>query len=183
MFINARFLFNNIKGFKYIYFFISFFYLFSFLAYLSKYQEENIRKMVESGCKCMPECVEAFGKLQGSSKEFRYVILKFDDKLSKVVLAATGARDATFEDMMAEVPKDEVRFIFYDCHFKNEEGQDRDKVLFVVWSDDDHAPLKQKMLASATSKEVGKKCAKFAQKLEIHEFAELTFDHFVQAFV
>ena len=135
--------------------------------------------MVESGCKCTAECVEAFSKLHGSGTQYRYIMLGFNKNQTKVQLVGTGPRNATFEDMLSELPRNEVRFIFYDCHYQTKEAQLRDKVLFVVWSDDDHAPLQQKMMASSTSREVAKRCPNFAKKIEIHDFNEFTFEYFV----
>jgi len=134
--------------------------------------------MVESGVKLNLDCVDAFTNVH-KGKSSRFCVFGFNDKRSKVELKFAAEKDATFEDLLAQLPKDHVRFIFYDCRYKTKEGQDRDKVLYAIWSSDDDAPGKEKMLVSSTSKEVEKKCSGFAKKASYHEWNELTEAAFI----
>ena len=136
--------------------------------------------MVDSGIKCTQECVEAFNNL-GSNKKYRYIILGFNEDLTQVQFMDHGKKDASFEEMLSKIPKNEVRFIFYDVNFKTKEGHDRNRVVYAVWSHDDYAEKKQKMLASSTSNEVAKRCHGFYKKIEAHDYSTLTLDHFVES--
>jgi len=134
--------------------------------------------MVESGVKLTLDCVEAFTNVK-QHKNSRFCVFGFNDKRTKVELKHSAEKDATFEDLLAQLPKDHVRFIFYDCRYKTKEGQDRDKVVYAIWSSDDDAPGKEKMLVSSTSKEVEKKCGGYAKKASYHEWADLTEAAFI----
>ncbi|XP_066918270.1 actophorin-like [Clytia hemisphaerica] len=134
--------------------------------------------MVESGVKLNLDCVEAFTNVH-KAQTSRFCVFGFNDKRTKVELKYAAGKEENFEQLLAQLPKDHVRFIFYDCQYKTKEGQDRNKVLYAVWSSDDDAPGKEKMLLSSTSKEVEKKCNGFAKKASYHEWAELTEAAFV----
>ena len=62
------------------------------------------------------------------AKSSRFCVFGFNDKRTKVELKHAAEKDATFKDLLAQLPMDHVRFIFYDCRYKTKEGQDRDKV-------------------------------------------------------
>lgn len=135
--------------------------------------------MVNSGERLASDCMTAYTKLQSGKKELRYLILGFNDDYSVIEVKEVGQRTETFQDMLQKIPKDRARYVFYDCNYKNKEGQERNKILFAIWSSDEDAPLKEKMLVSSSANQVAKRCKGFAKKAEFHSWSELTEENFV----
>ena len=136
--------------------------------------------MVNSGIKVTADAIKVYANIQGGAKEYRYVVMGFSDDKTCVEVKDKGTRDQTFQDMMAALPKDKVRFIFFNLSYKTTEGQDRDRLLLAVWSSDDDADAKEKMLVSSTLKEVEKKCTGFYKKVSYHDWSELTEETFIE---
>lgn len=134
--------------------------------------------MSTSGIKVAAAAIKAFDELQEHQK-YKFVMLKFNAAYKEIVIDEIGAKDATFSNLLEVLPKDRVRFIFYDCDYKTVSGQKRNKVLCVTWSSDDHAVAKEKMLASSSSKDVERVCEKCAKYVTINSWEELTEDNFI----
>lgn len=134
--------------------------------------------MVDSGIKATKEFIEAYYDLQ-KNKKYKFLVGKFNDKFTNVVISDTGEKDATFDDLKKVIPKDHVRYIYYDCEYYTKGGQKRNKVISVSWSSDDDAPLKEKMLVAGTSKELQRVCKDFAKHASINSWDELTEDIFI----
>ena len=135
--------------------------------------------MVDANVKLTPEAVSAYNDLQGTKRAYTWIRMGFTDDLKKVELKETGAPGATFDDLLAIVPKDRTSFIVYNVEYKTSEGQDRNPVLIVSYSDDDHNKLKEKMLAASTAKNVKAQCKSFAKFASVNQWSDLNYDNFV----
>ena len=134
--------------------------------------------MLSSGIKATKEFIKTYDDLQKNSK-YKFVVGKFDDKFTNVVVSDVGEKGATFDDLIKVIPKDHVRYIFYDCEYTTRAGQPRNKVISVAWSSDDDAPMKEKMLVSGTSTELQRVCKKYAKHVSINSWDELTEEFFI----
>lgn len=131
-----------------------------------------------SGVQVDSEAVTEYYNLQ-KGKKYKFITMGFNDKQDKVVLKRTAPPDATFEDLLKDLPRDHVRYIFYDCAYNTTGGQARNKLLGVTWSDDDNASGKEKMLVTTTKKEVESKCKEYAKFITINDYDELTEENFI----
>ena len=136
--------------------------------------------MVNSGNKLSTDCVKTYEKLQNGKGNLRYLVLGFTEDYSSIEVKHVGQETSTFQDMLNDLPKDRASYLFYDCQYTTNEGQQRSKILFAIWSSDEDAPLKEKMLVSSSAKEVAVKCKGFAKKTEIHSWSELTEENFIK---
>lgn len=118
--------------------------------------------MAQSGIKCNDNVLEEYKKMStGKNKPYRYIIFKiFKDEsgeFTKVDVEKTGARDNTFEDMMADLNSDEPRYMVYDLAYHTAgENQLREKIIFIKFVPET-ANRKEKMVYSSTEKELKNK--------------------------
>ena len=115
--------------------------------------------MALSGIKCDDTVSEIYKKLStGKDKPYRYIFFKIqqDEKgeYTKVIVDKTGDRDKTFQDMKADLSKDEPRYIVYDARYHTEgENQLREKIVFIKLVPE-NADRRAKMVYSSTEKEL-----------------------------
>lgn len=137
--------------------------------------------MVESGITLDQLAIDEFQKVK--KKEYRYLVLRFNSKakkeIKKVVVAEKGGKDGTFEELMENVDKDQVNFIFYNCYYtKNGDTQEKDKLISVTFISD-LLPAVVKMLGPSTQKKVQTKCEGAAKYVIINDIEEMTEDNFI----
>ena len=48
----------------------------------------------------------------------KFVVFKFSDDRKSVELERVGDKNATFDDLQSQIPKNHVRYIFYDCSYE-----------------------------------------------------------------
>ena len=87
--------------------------------------------MVDSGIKITNECIEAFKEFHKAPQKHRFCVFGFNEKFDKVVLIHAAPLDATFEDLMKILAQHTACYVFYDCHYENEEGHRRNKVSLI----------------------------------------------------
>lgn len=131
-----------------------------------------------SGIKIKDDAVNEFNQLKDKHAH-KFISLGFTDDLKEVEVKDIGPKDSTFEDLLKVLPKDHVRYIFYDCAYTKLSGEKRNKVIFVAWSSDDDAPLKEKVLITSTMGEIKAKCTGFAKGTAINDFDEMMEENFI----
>ena len=134
--------------------------------------------MVSSGIKVSQQAIDAYNEMQTKST-FKYIIIGFDENYTKVELKSVGNKDQSFDDFLQVLPEDKACYAFYDCAYKTKSGQQRNKILRVLWSSDEKCPGKEKMLISSTENEVRQKCPKYARGCSINCRSDLTEDNFI----
>ena len=67
----------------------------------------------------------------------RWVIAKLDESMSNVIVESAGARDATFADFQAAMPKDEPRWAVYDLEYETADKRKESKLVFLMYAPDD----------------------------------------------
>ncbi|XP_057300571.1 actophorin-like [Hydractinia symbiolongicarpus] len=128
---------------------------------------------MSSGVSVSAEAVDMYNKFR-TAKKYRYLIFKFDDKYKSVVVDKMAEEGATHEDFLRDVPKNRVSYIFYDVDYSLGADGNRRETLLISFSDDNHAPGKEKMLISGTLNEVKAKCKEFKKNTSINDYDELT---------
>lgn len=115
--------------------------------------------MAQSGIKCDETVLENYKKLTtGNKKPYRYIFFKIQQDengdYTKVIVEKAGDRHKTFQDMKADLSKDEPRYIVYDLSYHTEgENQLREKIVFIKLVPE-NADRKAKMVYSSTEKEL-----------------------------
>merc|ERR1712107_163318 len=91
------------------------------------------RKKMATGIAVDDACVEAFQELKIGHKH-RFVIFKINDDHTAVEPLLKGEKDATWDDFVGQLPADVCRYCIYDFEFTNDDGGQRNKITFVVWT-------------------------------------------------
>ena len=139
--------------------------------------------MPTSGITCDKEVTEILLDLRDKRKS-RYVFFKIRRSgrgLLSISLNKKSKRDATFNDFLQEVPKDEPRYIVYDFSYTTNGGEKRDRLLFIFWSPE-KARMEDKVSYSSTKsnilKEIQKLCA--IRHVELTDFDELNENKLIE---
>lgn len=115
--------------------------------------------MAQSGIKCDETVSENYKKIStGKNKPYRYIIFKIQQDengdFTKVIVDKTGDRHKSFQDMKADLSKDEPGYVVYDLSYHTEaENQLREKIVFIKLVPE-NADRKMKIVYSSTEKEL-----------------------------
>lgn len=111
-------------------------------------------------------------------KKYRYLVLSLDADLKNVVTIQKGARDASYDELVALLKDDQPNFIVYDFEYTfDDNGIDRDvsKLILLFWCSD-KAKVRQKMVYASTLKEVQSKLLGLQKTLPVNSLGELSYD-------
>jgi cofilin len=70
------------------------------------------------------------------------MIAKIDSSIQIDVL---GARDATHDDLIQALPKNEPRYVIYDFAYTTRDERDVEQLIFIFWCPD-NCQIKKKMM-------------------------------------
>lgn len=91
-------------------------------------------------------------KLQRGDFKLRYFVYMIKDK-KEIVVEKSGARDATYDDFMAEMPENDCRYGIIDLEFESDDGRPTSKLVFISWNPDT-ASVRPKMLYSGSKEAI-----------------------------
>lgn len=144
--------------------------------------------MPSSGITATDDCVTEYEKfkLQNSaSSDQKKAFILFRIKNEKIVLAETGAPDASWQDFvdtLSSNPKDGAYGLF-DYHVTTGDGRMLQKIIFVAWAPDVGLPIKAKMIyASAREpfkQQLGSGLAYVIQATSLADLEEETISNMV----
>jgi cofilin len=111
-----------------------------------------------SGVAVCDECKTSFQEIKLGHK-YRYVIFCLTEDLKQIVVEKRAEPSATYDEFLEELKqaesKSECRFAVFDAEFSTKDGQQRNKIVFFMWSPE-NSKIKQKMVY-ASSKDALKK--------------------------
>ena len=119
------------------------------------------------------DCTAKFQAIK-SKHEFRYVIFKISDDKSEILVDSTGVPSATYDDFKKALNADEPRYALIDFQWKNDDGVDKEDLIFMNWCPDS-CGVKLKMLYASSSDAIKKKldgCKKYLQITDTDELQE-----------
>eukprot|EP01027_Heterolobosea_sp_BB2_P025452 GEZU01039065.1.p2 GENE.GEZU01039065.1~~GEZU01039065.1.p2 ORF type:complete len:147 (+),score=61.89 GEZU01039065.1:282-722(+) len=112
-----------------------------------------------SGVSVDDSCINEFTnfKLRNTAKYIIYKINGLENKQERkeIVIEKQSAPDATYEDLVAEFPKNECRYAVFSFTYDTEGGK-RNKCLFIFWAPDT-AKVFNKMTYAASKDALKKK--------------------------
>ena len=112
------------------------------------------------------------GKSDDGGGKLRYVIFKIKDK-KEIVFDTEGDASKTFDDFKTALPEDEPRYALVDIDYKTDDGRGQTKLTFVMWSPDDKAGVKPKMLYASSKDAIKKKCTGIMKELQANDMSDL----------
>jgi cofilin len=83
----------------------------------------------------------------------RYVLFNFSADLLQVIVEKKAELSATYDNFLDDLPPRDVRYAVYDFQFKDDDGNDRNRLGFIVWAPDT-SPVKRRMLVASTKASV-----------------------------
>ena len=90
-----------------------------------------------------------------------------------------SGKEASFGDLLEVLPKDRVRYVFFECNYKRLDDQINERILFVSWCPGKCDPPKEKMLCSSTLKRITSSLQKRYKHVSLHDYEEMTEDNFI----
>lgn len=84
-----------------------------------------------SGVGVNSECLEVFQALK-LRKKSKYIIFKLNKDKTEIVVEK-AVTSTNYDDFIADLPETECCWAVYDFEFTNEEGNLRNKLLFISW--------------------------------------------------
>lgn len=120
---------------------------------------------MSSGVGVNPDCIKAFTDIKLGHK-YRYVIYAISADLKEICVKSAAPPTASYDEFVQELleaaSEKQCRYGVYDAEYTLGSGQQRSKLVFVVWNPDT-SPIKQKMIYSS-SKDALKKAINFVAK-------------------
>jgi len=125
--------------------------------------------MVSSGMK-VPTEIEDAGNLVISAKQASAVVIDLDSKTNTLSVKKTMNKQKKhpYRACLKQFTNDKASFALVNVKLTNGEGQDRDKLVMVMWAPD-CAPAKVKMTAASGSRALRSKFSKVNAFVEIQE--------------
>ena len=66
-------------------------------------------------------------------KKTRYTIYGFSEDKTEIIIKKIGASDATIEDLIADLPDNDVCYVAYHYGFDVDDGTRRGRTCFITW--------------------------------------------------
>eukprot|EP00727_Mastigamoeba_balamuthi_P011287 m51a1_g6781 putative actin-depolymerizing factor adf6 (140) ;mRNA; f:135997-136523 len=120
------------------------------------------------------EVLQLYNELK-LSKAYRYLIFRITDDLKLVVCEKKAQTSATYEQFVADLPKDDCRYAVFDLTFTQESGDgDRSKLVFVLWTPDT-AKTKLKMVYANTKKDLRQAFVGIGAEIQATDMSEIDY--------
>eukprot|EP01102_Stenamoeba_stenopodia_P010839 TRINITY_DN329_c0_g1_i2.p1 TRINITY_DN329_c0_g1~~TRINITY_DN329_c0_g1_i2.p1 ORF type:complete len:138 (-),score=39.28 TRINITY_DN329_c0_g1_i2:213-626(-) len=101
----------------------------------------------------------------------RFATFRLSDDNSSVIVDQTAPPSANYDAFVKALPANDCRYAVYDFEYEQEGGQ-RNKILFVVWAPDS-AKIKSKMLYASTKDAVRKKLVGVGVEVQATDLGEI----------
>merc|ERR1712194_933280 len=131
-------------------------------------------KMAMTGVKVADECVEAWNDIK-MKKNMKYFVMMIKDK-KQIVIEHRGEAEGTWEAFLAQLPEDQPRYGVFDVAYQTDDGRTQSKLVFINWSPDDKANVRDKMLYSGTKDAIKKKLTGCMKEVQANDLGDLDED-------
>jgi len=125
-----------------------------------------------------PECATAYNDIKLGHK-YRYLVYALTDDLKEIRVLKTAPPTSTYDDFIEEMKeaeeKRQCRYGIYDAVYKLKDGQNRTKLVFVLWSPED-ATTKQKMVYTSSKDALKRALVGIGKEVQATDQAELSWE-------
>jgi len=125
-----------------------------------------------------PECVTAYNDIKLGHK-YRYIIYALTDDLKEIRVLKTAAPSSTYDNFIEEMvdsqEKRQCRYGIYDAVYKLKDGQNRTKLVFILWSPEE-ATVKQKMVYTSSKDALKRALVGVGKEMQATDQAELAWE-------
>lgn len=114
---------------------------------------------------------------------YRYMLCKLTDDLKEICVEKCADKNASYDeflrDMQAARSAGECRYAVYDAEYTTSNGQQRNKLVFILWAPED-AKLKQKMVYTSSKDAIKKKVEGIAKEIQATDNDEISWEHVLE---
>jgi cofilin len=129
---------------------------------------------MSSGVTAEDECRLEFDQMK-IRKTYGYIVYKITDDKKKIVIDCKGAPGASFEEFCSKLPDLACRYAVLDVEIDTKSGAKANKLVFVVWSDD-NGPVMKKMLYASSKDALKKSLEGIAEEYQATDRGDLDFE-------
>ena len=106
------------------------------------------------------------------------MIFKISDDKKSIEIEEKGDKDATFDELKSKLVArpDCPRYVVVDVEINTASGTTANKLCFIMYSDDNNAPTKQKMLYASSKDALKKAINGIAQEHQACDASDLDYD-------
>ncbi|KAH0789918.1 putative actin depolymerizing factor [Histomonas meleagridis] len=101
-----------------------------------------------TGIKIHDDCMQVFNDFKIGHK-YSYVLFTISNDERFIVVDKKGPKGKTYEDLINDLPQRDICFAVYDYDFHDEEGNLRNRLIFISWVPN-NAPARRKMISAST---------------------------------
>ena len=124
-----------------------------------------------TGIKINDQCIQEFNNLK-LSKSAKFLLFAMNEAATEVVLTTVGPKDASFDDFIAALPKEDCVYAVIDFNFSHE-GRDINKIIFVNWAPET-ARVKRKMIYAGTKAVLKDKLVGISFEVQATDYSEVS---------
>ncbi|TPX41006.1 hypothetical protein SeLEV6574_g06293 [Synchytrium endobioticum] len=129
---------------------------------------------MSTGVRAADEALNFYQDLK-LKKKYAYIIYKMNDEATEIVVEK-AVESGDYDTFVSELPKDACRYAVFDFAFETkDEGQGRNKLLFVFWSPDT-AKVKSKMVYAASKDALRKKLDGIYVEIQGTDLSEVAYE-------
>eukprot|EP00919_Chromeraceae_sp_WS-2016_P075339 GHVR01178233.1.p1 GENE.GHVR01178233.1~~GHVR01178233.1.p1 ORF type:complete len:150 (+),score=32.65 GHVR01178233.1:37-450(+) len=104
--------------------------------------------------------------------KYSHLIFKMEGD-NKLVIESEGAKEETYADFVGKLPPNECRFAVVDFPFNLPDGRKQSKLVFFLWSPDNGATVKDKMLYSSAKAAIKERLSGTAREVQANDLEGL----------
>ena len=130
--------------------------------------------MAVTGISLKDEVTSVFNELK-LGKGLQYVLYRITPDFKEVEVEKKVPAPATWEQFVADLPRDDCRYGVFDYQFNTEADGERNKLIFVLWTPET-ARIKTKMLYPATKEAMKRALVGIGTELQATDEAEISLD-------
>merc|ERR1719171_3034031 len=106
----------------------------------------------------------------------RYIVFHITNKGTTIRIEYTGGAEQTYGDFIKKMPAGQPRYGVVDFEFMTPDNRPQSKILFLFWSPDEGASLKDKMLYASSKDAIRKQLDGVAVEVQANEASALTVE-------
>ncbi|KAF3903224.1 Cofilin [Dactylellina cionopaga] len=135
---------------------------------------------MSAGTTAHDECSIAYHEFS-VKKQHTYIFFKLSDNFKHVVLDKVSA-NSVYDDFIADLPDDDCRYVLYNFPFQGEDGEDMNKILFILWCPDS-VELKSRMIYTSDTNNLRKSIQGIGAYIEATDKTEISHETVLEKFL
>jgi hypothetical protein len=137
---------------------------------------------MSSGVRVHQDVVDKFQDLK-LRHCYRYISFHLNPEMTEIQVEKCADKSASYDEFLNDMKRardnGECRYAVYDAEYLTDNGQQRNKLVFILWSPED-AKLKQKMVYTSSKDAIKKKVDGIAKEIQATDNDEISWEHILE---